>query len=111
MITLLGLVTKNSILIVEFANVLQRRGLSKLSAASEAAATRLRPILMTAAATVFGHAMLVFVSGAGAAARNSIGLVLVGGMAIGTLFTLFIVPSLYVLMAKNHGDTDTEVAT
>ena len=111
MITLLGLVTKNSILIVEFANVLQRRGISKLSAASEAAATRLRPILMTAAATVFGHTMLVFVSGAGAAARNSIGLVLVGGMAIGTLFTLFIVPSLYVLMAKNHGDADTEVAT
>lgn len=111
MITLLGLVTKNSILIVEFANVLQRRGLSKLASASEAAATRLRPILMTTAATVFGHMMLVFVSGAGAAARNSIGLVLVGGMAIGTLFTLFIVPSLYMLMAKNHGNADTEVAT
>ena len=110
MITLLGLVTKNSILIVEFANVLQRRGLSKLAAASEAAATRLRPILMTTAATVFGHMMLVFVSGAGAAARNSIGLVLVGGMAIGTLFTLFIVPSLYMLMAKNRGNVDTEVS-
>ena len=111
MITLLGLVTKNSILIVEFANVLQRRGLSKLAATSEAAATRLRPILMTTAATVFGHMMLVFVSGAGAAARNSIGLVLVGGMAIGTLFTLFIVPSLYILMAKNRGNVDTEVST
>lgn len=110
MITLLGLVTKNSILIVEFANVLQRRGRSKLVAASEAAATRLRPILMTTAATVFGHMMLVFVTGAGAEARNSIGLVLVGGMTIGTLFTLFIVPSLYMLMAKNHGNTDTELA-
>jgi len=102
MITLLGLVTKNSILIVEFANVLQRRGRNKIAAASEAAAVRLRPILMTTAATVFGHMMLVFVTGAGAEARNSIGLVLVGGMAIGTLFTVFVVPSLYVLMAKDH---------
>ncbi len=109
MITLLGLVTKNSILIVEFANVLQRRGLPKLQAARDAAATRLRPILMTSAATVFGHMMLVFVSGAGAAARNSIGLVLVGGMAIGTLFTLFIVPSLYMLLAKDRGNGNTEV--
>ncbi|MFL3658024.1 MAG: efflux RND transporter permease subunit [Opitutales bacterium] len=108
MITLLGLVTKNSILIVEFANVLQGRGRSKLKAASEAAATRLRPILMTTAATVFGHVMLVFVSGAGAAARNSIGLVLVGGMAIGTLFTLFIVPSLYMLLGKNHQNDEAE---
>ena len=108
MITLLGLVTKNSILIVEFANVLQGRGRSKLKAASEAAATRLRPILMTTAATVFGHIMLVFVSGAGAAARNSIGLVLVGGMAIGTLFTLFIVPSLYMLLGKNHQNDEVE---
>ena len=110
MITLLGLVTKNSILIVEFANVLQERGRSKLKAASEAAATRLRPVLMTSAATIFGHMMLVFVSGAGAAARNSIGLVLVGGMAIGTLFTLFIVPSLYMLLAKNHQNDSAEVS-
>ncbi len=110
MITLIGLVTKNSILIVEFANVLQRRGLSKLKAASEAAATRLRPVLMTTAATVFGHMMLVFVTGAGAAARNSIGLVLVGGMAIGTLFTLFVVPSIYMLLAKDHKHADTEAA-
>lgn len=101
-ITLLGLVTKNSILIVEFANGMQRRGKSKLEAVKEAARTRLRPILMTTAATVFGHMMLVFVSGPGAGARNSIGLILVGGMAIGTLFTLFIVPSLYMLIAKEH---------
>jgi multidrug efflux pump len=64
--------------------------------------TRLRPILMTSVATVAGHFPLVLVTGAGAAARNSIGLVLVGGMAIGTVFTLFVVPSLYVLMAKDR---------
>lgn len=102
MITLMGLVTKNSILIVQFANVLQRAGKEKFHAVSEASATRLRPILMTTAATVCGHMMLVFVSGPGAEARNSIGLVLVTGMAIGTLFTLFIVPSLYMLIAKEH---------
>ena len=101
-ITLIGLVTKNSILIVEFANALQRQGKSKIEAASEAAAVRLRPILMTTAATVFGHMMLIFVTGAGAAARNSIGLVLVGGMSIGTVFTLFFVPALYVILAKTR---------
>lgn len=102
LITLIGLVAKNGILIVEFANVLQEQGRSKLDAVREAAMTRLRPILMTTAATVFGHIMLVFVTGPGAAARNSIGLVLVCGMTIGTFFTLFIIPSLYYLMAKDH---------
>ncbi len=102
LITLIGLVAKNGILIVEFANALQEQGRAKLEAVREAAMTRLRPILMTTAATVFGHVMLVFVTGAGAAARNSIGLVLVCGMSIGTFFTLFIVPSLYVLIAKDH---------
>ena len=102
LITLIGLVAKNGILIVEFANALQEQGRSKLAAVREAASTRLRPILMTTAATVFGHLMLVFVTGAGAAARNSIGLVLVCGMTIGTFFTLFIIPSLYVLIAKDH---------
>ncbi len=102
LITLIGLVAKNGILIVEFANSLQEQGRSKLAAVREAASTRLRPILMTTAATVFGHLMLVFVTGAGAAARNSIGLVLVCGMTIGTFFTLFIIPSLYVLIAKDH---------
>ena len=101
-ITLIGLVAKNGILIVEFANQLQRTGLSKLEAVRESSLTRLRPVLMTTAATVFGHMMLIFVSGAGAAARNSIGLVLVNGMAIGTLFTIFVVPSLYMLIAKDH---------
>ncbi|MBA3849430.1 MAG: multidrug efflux protein [Opitutus sp.] len=102
LITLIGLIAKNGILIVEFANVLQEQGRAKLDAVRTAAMTRLRPILMTTAATVFGHLMLVFVTGAGAAARNSIGLVLVCGMTIGTFFTLFVVPSLYYLLAKDH---------
>jgi multidrug efflux pump len=102
LVTLVGLVAKNGILIVEFANVLQRQGLPKLEAAREAARTRLRPILMTTAATICGHFPLTLVSGPGAEARNSIGLVLVTGMAVGTLFTLFVVPSLYVLIARQH---------
>jgi len=102
LVTLVGLVSKNGILIVEFANELQRQGRTKIEAVREAALTRLRPILMTSAATVFGHLPLILVTGAGAAARNSIGLIVVGGMSIGTLFTLFVVPSLYVLIAKQH---------
>jgi multidrug efflux pump len=102
LITLVGLVAKNGILIVEFANRLQQRGLAKTEALREAALTRLRPVLMTSAATVFGHLPLVFVSGPGAAARNSIGTVLVAGMALGTLFTLFIVPVFYSLIAARH---------
>lgn len=102
LVTLVGLVSKNGILIVEFANQMQRQGHSKLQAVREAALTRLRPILMTTGATIAGHFPLVLVSGAGAAARNSIGLVIVGGMAIGTLFTLFIIPSVYMLIAKDH---------
>jgi multidrug efflux pump len=101
LVTLVGLIAKNGILIVEFANRRQLEGLGKLEAVREAARVRLRPILMTSLATVAGHFPLVLVTGAGAAARNSIGLVLVGGMAIGTLFTLFIIPCLYMLMARN----------
>ena len=102
LVTLVGLIAKNGILIVEFANVLQEQGRSKLEAIQEASATRLRPVMMTSMATIFGHMPLVFVSGPGAEARNSIGLVLVGGMAIGTVFTLFVVPALYMLIAKQH---------
>jgi multidrug efflux pump len=102
LVTLVGLVSKNGILIVEFANAEQERGASKLEAVREAARTRLRPILMTTIATVVGHFPLTLVSGPGAAARNSIGIVLVGGMTIGTLFTLFVVPAVYVLIAKDH---------
>ena len=102
LVTLVGLIAKNAILIVEFANKLQETGLKKVDAVSQAARIRLRPVLMTTIATVAGHLPLVFVTGAGAKARNSIGLVLVGGMTIGTIFTLFIVPSLYVLIARTH---------
>ena len=109
LVTLVGLVSKNGILIVEFANKLQEQGLNKFEAVHEAALTRLRPILMTSTATVAGHFPLTLVTGAGAAARNSIGLVLVGGMAIGTLFTLFVVPSIYMLVARDHSkDRDPE---
>lgn len=102
LVTLVGLVAKNGILIVEFANELQRQGKSKLDAVQEAAEVRLRPILMTTVATVAGHFPLTLVTGAGAEARNSIGLVLVGGMAIGTLFSLLFLPSIYILIAKDR---------
>jgi multidrug efflux pump len=102
LVTLVGIIAKNGILIVEFANKLQEKGIPKLQAVHEAALTRLRPILMTTAATIAGHLPLTVVTGAGAAARNSIGLVLVGGMFIGTLFTLFVVPSIYMLVARDH---------
>jgi multidrug efflux pump len=103
LVTLIGLVTKNGILIVQFANELQRQGRTKLQAVREAAQLRLRPILMTSVATVAGNIPLVLVTGAGAAARNSIGIILVSGMTIGTFFTLLVVPSIYVLIAKDHG--------
>jgi len=109
LVTLVGLVAKNGILIVEFANKLQERGYDKLPAVKEAAMTRLRPVLMTSVATVAGHFPLTLVSGPGAAARNSIGLVLVGGMTVGTIFTLFVVPSLYMLIAKQRETEDSVV--
>jgi len=102
LITLVGLVSKNGILIVEFANQLQEMGKEKLAAIVEAATTRLRPILMTTAATVIGHFPLVLAKGPGAGARNSIGIMLVSGMIIGTVFTLFVVPSIYMFIAKTH---------
>jgi len=102
LITLVGLVAKNGILIVQFANHLQETGLSKLNAVIDAAGTRLRPILMTTAATVVGHTPLILATGPGAGARNSIGIMLVSGMIIGTMFTLFVVPSIYVLVARSR---------
>ncbi len=111
LVTLVGLVSKNGILIVEFANHAQQElGLSKIQAVQAAASTRLRPILMTTVATVVGHFPLTLVTGPGAVARNSIGIVLVGGMTIGTLFTLFVVPSVYVLLAKDHSREREKVA-
>ncbi len=102
LITLVGLIAKNGILIVEFANRLQKDGLAKLAAIREASVTRLRPVLMTSVATVCGHVPLVLVSGPGSEARNSIGTVLVTGMTVGTLFTLFVVPVFYLLIAAEH---------
>ncbi|HYG34549.1 MAG TPA: efflux RND transporter permease subunit, partial [Clostridia bacterium] len=102
LVTLIGLVAKNGILIVEFANEQQRRGLNKIQAVREAALVRLRPVLMTTAATICGHFPLTLVSGAGAAARNSIGITIVAGMALGTIFTLLVIPAIYVLIAKEH---------
>jgi multidrug efflux pump len=102
LITLVGLIAKNGILIVEFANTLQERGVARIEALREASQTRLRPVLMTSAATVFGHLPLVFVTGPGSEARNSIGTVLVAGMIVGTMFTMFIVPVFYSLIAADH---------
>ena len=113
LITLVGLIAKNGILIVQFANQLQAQGVAKLVALREAALTRLRPVLMTSAATVFGHLPLVFATGPGSAARNSIGTVLVAGMTVGTIFTLFVVPVFYSLIATEHapGTAEHEVFT
>jgi len=102
LITLVGLIAKNGILIVEFANQLQRQGRTKMQAIHESAMLRLRPVLMTSVATIAGNFPLTLVSGPGAAARNSIGIILVSGMTIGTLFTLLVVPSIYILIAKDH---------
>lgn len=101
LVTLVGLIAKNAILIVEFANTQQEQyGIEKSDAVVKACITRLRPILMTSVATVVGHFPLVIATGAGAAARNSIGLTLVTGMIIGTVFTLFVVPVLYVCISR-----------
>ena len=108
LVTLVGLVSKNGILIVEFANTLQERGMTKFQAIVEGAATRLRPILMTTAATVAGHFPLILASGPGAGARNSIGWIIVTGMIIGSAFTLFVVPSFYMLLARTRAKVEEE---
>lgn len=102
LVTLMGLIARNGILVVEFANKLQEEGMAKLDAIREASALRLRPVMMTSVATIAGHTPLIFAAGAGAEARNAIGIVLVLGMAIGTFFTLFVLPSVYMLLAKDH---------
>jgi len=111
LVTLVGLIAKNGILIVEFANKLQLAGKPKIEAVHDAALIRLRPVLMTSVATVAGHFPLVLVTGAGAAARNSIGLTLVGGLSVGTIFTLVVLPCVYVLVAKDHSKTRDWQAT
>ncbi len=100
LITLIGLVTKNSIMLVEFTNQLRHQGSNITEAVLQSAKLRLRPILMTSIATIFGATPLVLASGAGAESRNSIGLVIVGGMLIGTLFTIFVIPVLYQTFKK-----------
>lgn len=103
LITLIGLISKHGILIVDFANQLQReKNLDKRAAVEEATAIRLRPILMTTASMVFGVAPLLIASGAGAISRFNIGLVIATGLLIGTFFTLFVVPTLYTYIAKDH---------
>ena len=102
LVTLLGLISKHGILIVQFANELQKAGRSKLEAIVEAASVRLRPIIMTTAAMVLGVVPLVIASGAGAAGRRSMGIVLFTGLSVGTLFTLFVVPAMYVLLGAQH---------
>jgi multidrug efflux pump len=102
LVTLMGLISKHGILIVQFANELQRAGRSKLEAIQEAAAVRLRPILMTTAAMVLGVLPLVIASGAGASGRFNMGLVIFTGLAIGTMFTLYVVPAFYMLLAADH---------
>ncbi|MBB5608986.1 MULTISPECIES: efflux RND transporter permease subunit [unclassified Janthinobacterium] len=102
LVTLMGLISKHGILIVEVANQLQKTGLSKREAVEAAAAVRLRPILMTTAAMVFGVLPLVIASGAGAAGRHAMGLVIFTGLSIGTLFTLFVVPAMYLFLAADH---------
>lgn len=108
LVTLMGLIARNGILVVEFANKLQEQGMAKLEAIREASSLRLRPVMMTSVATIAGHTPLIFASGAGAEARNAIGIVLVLGMAIGTFFTLFVLPSVYMLLAKDH-QTDRDM--
>ena len=103
LVTLIGLISKHGILIVDYANHLQEsKGLDRRRAIEEAAAIRLRPILMTTAAMVVGMVPLLIASGAGAASRYSIGLVIAAGMSIGTLFTLFVTPAVYTYVARDH---------
>jgi multidrug efflux pump len=102
LVTLMGLISKHGILIVEFANELQHAGRSKRDAVIEATSIRLRPILMTTAAMVLGVVPLITATGAGAASRFNMGLVIASGLSIGTLFTLFVVPAFYILLAADH---------
>jgi multidrug efflux pump len=108
LVTLMGLISKHGILIVEFANELQHAGRSKRDAVIEATAIRLRPILMTTAAMVIGVMPLITASGAGAASRFNMGLVIASGLSIGTLFTLFVVPAFYILLAADHSAVATD---
>ncbi|MDD2810844.1 efflux RND transporter permease subunit, partial [Rhodoferax sp.] len=102
LITLVGLITKHGILIVEFANQLREQGMDMMSAVQQSAAQRLRPIMMTTGAMVLGAVPLALATGAGAESRHQIGWVIVGGMSLGTLLTVFVVPTMYTLLARQH---------
>ncbi|HSW70765.1 MAG TPA: efflux RND transporter permease subunit, partial [Gammaproteobacteria bacterium] len=102
LVTLIGLISKHGILIVQFANDLQLEGKNKREAIVAAASIRLRPILMTTAAMVLGVTPLITATGAGAMSRFNIGLVIASGISVGTLFTLFVVPAMYMLLAQEH---------
>ncbi|MDR3526459.1 MAG: efflux RND transporter permease subunit [Rhizomicrobium sp.] len=110
LVTLIGLISKHGILIVRFANDLQAQGHDKRRAIEEAAAIRLRPILMTTAAMVLGVMPLIMASGAGAAARFNLGLVIASGLSIGTLFTLFVVPAIYLMIGEKRQHVEDEPA-
>ncbi|MCB2042030.1 MAG: efflux RND transporter permease subunit, partial [Rhodoferax sp.] len=102
LITLVGLITKHGILIVEFANQLREQGMETMAAIQKSAAQRLRPIMMTTGAMVLGAVPLALATGAGAESRRQIGWVIVGGMSLGTLLTIFVVPTMYTLLARRH---------
>jgi multidrug efflux pump len=108
LITLVGLITKHGILMVEFANQLQAQGRSVAQAIAESAGLRLRPILMTTGAMVLGAVPLALATGAGAESRQQIGWVIVGGMSLGTVLTLFVVPTVYTLLARRHAPSFEE---
>jgi multidrug efflux pump len=102
LVTLIGVISKHGILIVQFANQLQREGYDKRTAIEHASAIRLRPVLMTTAALVLAVVPLILATGAGAGARFNMGLVIASGMTIGTLFTLFVLPGVYLVLAREH---------
>jgi multidrug efflux pump len=107
LMTLIGLISKHGILMVDFANQMQRReGLSPREAIEHAAGVRLRPILMTTAAMVVGMIPLIIASGAGARSRSAIGIVIGAGMSVGTIFTLFVTPAVYSLLARKHDKSE-----
>lgn len=108
LVTLIGLITKHGILIVDFANKLKADGLERMEAVIEASRLRLRPILMTTFAMVLGAVPLAFSTGAGMESRQPIGLVVVGGMIVGTIFTLYVVPAVYMYLSKLHAAKDVE---
>jgi multidrug efflux pump len=111
LVTLIGVISKHGILIVEFANRLQAQGLSKREAIEQATGIRLRPVLMTTAALVFAMIPLLLAKGPGAASRFSMGVVIAAGMTIGTLFTLFVLPAFYLYLARDHARDRTATDT